>query len=60
MQATAEAFLLFLSFTKDPVVPFEIHDACIAAANNYQNCRLVRKSEELRLNETFFSERIIY
>ncbi|EFA09929.2 inositol polyphosphate 5-phosphatase OCRL [Tribolium castaneum] len=41
VQAVAEALLLFLSYTKDPIVPFELHDSCIAAANNFQNCRLI-------------------
>ncbi|XP_063921207.1 inositol polyphosphate 5-phosphatase OCRL [Zophobas morio] len=54
VQATAEAFLLFLSFTKDPVVPFEIHDACIAAANNYQNCRLIIQQKMTDIHRNVF------
>ncbi|XP_066260889.1 inositol polyphosphate 5-phosphatase OCRL isoform X1 [Euwallacea similis] len=38
-QAVAETLLLFLSYTKDPVIPFELQDVCIAAANNFENCR---------------------
>ncbi|KAJ8938680.1 hypothetical protein NQ318_004480 [Aromia moschata] len=41
VQAVAESLLLFLSYTKDPVIPFELHDTCIAAASNFQNCRQI-------------------
>ncbi|KAL1498282.1 hypothetical protein ABEB36_009103 [Hypothenemus hampei] len=38
-QAVAETLLLFLSYTKEPVIPFELQDICTAAANNFENCR---------------------
>lgn len=43
VQAVAESLLLFLSFTKDPIIPFDLHDVCVAAAGNFHNCRQVRK-----------------
>ncbi|CAH1122568.1 unnamed protein product [Ceutorhynchus assimilis] len=38
-QAVAETFLLFLSYTKEPIIPFDLQDSCVAAANNFENCR---------------------
>ncbi|XP_060527450.1 inositol polyphosphate 5-phosphatase OCRL isoform X2 [Cylas formicarius] len=44
VQAVAEALLLFLSYTKEPVIPFDLQDVCVAASNNFQNCRqLIRQ-----------------
>lgn len=40
-QAVAETLLLFLSYIKEPVIPFELQDVCIAASNNFENCRQV-------------------
>lgn len=39
--AVAESLLIFLSYTKDPIIPYHLHDACIAAATNFQHCRQV-------------------
>ncbi|XP_018562659.1 inositol polyphosphate 5-phosphatase OCRL-1 [Anoplophora glabripennis] len=52
IHAVAESLLLFLSFTKDPVIPFELHDVCIAAASNFQNCRqlILQKVNDLHRN----------
>ncbi|CAH1156231.1 unnamed protein product [Phaedon cochleariae] len=52
VQAVAETLLLFLSFTKDPVIPYDVHDACIAAASNFQNCRqiVLQKVSDLHRN----------
>lgn len=38
-QAVAETLLLFLSYIKEPVIPYELQDVCIAASNNFENCR---------------------
>ncbi|XP_057654455.1 inositol polyphosphate 5-phosphatase OCRL isoform X1 [Diorhabda carinulata] len=52
VQAAAETLLLFLSYTKDPVIPHELHDNCIAAASNYQNCKqiILQKVPDLHRN----------
>lgn len=52
VQATAEALLLLLSYTKEPVIPYDLHDACISAASNYQNCRqlLLEKVPDIHRN----------
>ncbi|CAH1115120.1 unnamed protein product [Psylliodes chrysocephalus] len=52
VQAAAETLLLFLSYTKDPVIPYELHDNCIAAASNYQNCKqiILQKVPDLHRN----------
>nr|CAI5866899.1 unnamed protein product [Callosobruchus analis] len=52
IQATAETLLLFLSYTKDPVIPFNLHEVCIAAATNFQNCRhiIVTRVPDLHRN----------
>lgn len=39
----AEALLLFLTFTADPVIPYRLHSLCIAAASNYASCKQVCK-----------------
>lgn len=41
IHAVAEALLLFLSYIKDPVIPYHLHDACIAAASNYTSCKQI-------------------
>ncbi|KAJ8984771.1 hypothetical protein NQ317_012134 [Molorchus minor] len=45
----------FLSYTKDPVIPFELHDNCVAAASNFQNSRQVRCKCLLIYHLYFFS-----
>ncbi|CAG9862346.1 unnamed protein product [Phyllotreta striolata] len=52
IQAAAETLLLFLSYTKDPVIPYELHDTCIAAASNYQHCKqiILQKVPDLHRN----------
>ncbi|KAJ8962464.1 hypothetical protein NQ317_011626 [Molorchus minor] len=52
VQAVAESLLLFLSYTKDPVIPFELHDNCVAAASNFQNSRqiILQKVSDLHRN----------
>ncbi|XP_045474046.1 inositol polyphosphate 5-phosphatase OCRL [Harmonia axyridis] len=39
VETVAETLLIFLSYTKEPVIPFNLHDAAIAASSNYQNCK---------------------
>lgn len=39
--AVADSLLLFLSYTKDPIIPVHLHDHCIAAASNFLNCKQV-------------------
>ncbi|XP_044755725.1 inositol polyphosphate 5-phosphatase OCRL isoform X2 [Coccinella septempunctata] len=39
VETVAESLLIFLSYTKEPVIPFHLHDAAIAASSNYQNCK---------------------
>lgn len=41
VETVAETLLLFLSYTKEPVIPFHLHDAAIAASGNFQNCNNV-------------------
>ncbi|XP_018324743.1 inositol polyphosphate 5-phosphatase OCRL-1 [Agrilus planipennis] len=52
IHAVAEALLLFLSYTKDPIIPYHLHDACIAASSNYQSCKqiIVQKLPDLERN----------
>ncbi|XP_019773180.1 inositol polyphosphate 5-phosphatase OCRL isoform X1 [Dendroctonus ponderosae] len=53
-QAIAESLLLFLSYTKDPVIPFELQDVCIAAANNFENCRQLILQKVNDIHRTVF------
>ncbi|KAF7273490.1 oculocerebrorenal syndrome of Lowe [Rhynchophorus ferrugineus] len=48
-QAVAETLVLLLSYIKEPVIPFELQDVCIAAASNFQNCRqlLIQKLNDI-------------
>jgi phosphatidylinositol-bisphosphatase len=46
--------MVFLSFTKDPVVPSDLHDVCIAAATNYQNCRLIIQQKMSDIHRNVF------
>ncbi|XP_030753201.1 inositol polyphosphate 5-phosphatase OCRL [Sitophilus oryzae] len=48
-QAVAETFVLFLSYIKEPIIPFELQDVCVAAASNFQNCRqlLIQKLNDI-------------
>uniref|UniRef100_A0A1Y1K9C3 Rho-GAP domain-containing protein n=1 Tax=Photinus pyralis TaxID=7054 RepID=A0A1Y1K9C3_PHOPY len=52
IHAVAEALLLFLSYTRDPIIPYHLHDTCIAAASNYQNCKqiVMQKMSDLDRN----------
>ncbi|CAH0554929.1 unnamed protein product [Brassicogethes aeneus] len=52
VQAAAESLLLFLTHTQDPVIPYDQHDACIASARNYQNCKqiIIQKLPDLHRN----------
>ncbi|KAH0812868.1 hypothetical protein GEV33_009923 [Tenebrio molitor] len=54
VQTVAEALMVFLSFTKDPVVPSDLHDVCIAAATNYQNCRLIIQQKMSDIHRNVF------
>ncbi|XP_050314272.1 inositol polyphosphate 5-phosphatase OCRL [Anthonomus grandis grandis] len=38
-QAVAESLLLFLLYTKEPVIPYDLQDICVNAASNFENCR---------------------
>lgn len=53
-QAVAETLLLFLSYTKEPVIPFELQDICIAAASNFQNCRQLLMQKLNDIHRTVF------
>ncbi|XP_017773007.1 PREDICTED: type II inositol 1,4,5-trisphosphate 5-phosphatase, partial [Nicrophorus vespilloides] len=37
--AVAESLLIFLSFTKDPVVPYHLHKRCIEACESFAQCK---------------------
>ncbi|KAL3268546.1 hypothetical protein HHI36_007653 [Cryptolaemus montrouzieri] len=39
VETIAETLLIFLSYTKEPVIPFHLHDVAIAASSNYQSCK---------------------
>lgn len=54
VETVAEALLLFLSYTKDPVVPYNLHDGCIAAASSYQNCRQIIQQKLPDINRSVF------
>lgn len=40
IHAVAEALLLLLSYTPDPVIPYRLQQNCIAASN-YNSCKQV-------------------
>lgn len=56
VHAVAEALLLLLSYTTDPVIPFRLHQNCTAVANTYASCKqiIMMKLSELERNIFLF------
>lgn len=43
MHSVAEALVLFLESTAEPLIPYNLHSVCISVATNYLQCKEVRK-----------------
>lgn len=48
--ATADALYLFLSYTADPIIPFHMHEKCLAASNFEASKQLILQLSELNRN----------
>lgn len=48
--ATAEALLLFLSFTSEPIIPLHMHEKCLAASNFEASKQLILQLSDLNRN----------
>ncbi|XP_046627214.1 inositol polyphosphate 5-phosphatase OCRL isoform X3 [Neodiprion virginianus] len=49
VHSVAEAFLLLLESTAEPLVPYNLHNVCLTAATNYSQCKqIVMQLPEIR------------
>lgn len=51
VHSVAEALLLLLESTSEPLIPYNLHNICISCSNNYTECRqLIMQLPEYRKN----------
>lgn len=41
IHSVAEALLILLDSTSEPIIPYNLHAACLSAVSNYNQCKQV-------------------
>jgi phosphatidylinositol-bisphosphatase len=47
VHSVAEALLLLLESTAEPLIPYNLHNVCLSAATNYLQCKQVNRIKEV-------------
>lgn len=53
VHSVAEALLILLDSTSEPIIPYNLHAACLSASSNYGHCKQVSIVIILLKNKNF-------